>query len=359
MKRMSIRRPDDWHVHFRDEAMLRAVVPETARDCGRALVMPNLVPPVVTAAHAAAYRERILAAVPEGDEFEPVMTLYLTEETDPDDVERAWRDGIARAVKLYPAGATTNSQSGVRDFEAVRRVLERMAELGMPLCIHGEVTDDDVDIFDREAVFIDRVLDPLRRATPGLRVVMEHITTAQAVDYARSEGGDGRLAATITVHHLILNRNDLLAGRIRPHYYCLPIVKREQHRLALRDAATSGSATFFSGTDTAPHPRDAKENACGCAGIFSAPVALSCLAHVFEEEDALDRLEGFTSLHGARFHGVMAGERRIELVRSDTAIERPMRLERDGVDVEIFDPGFPLHWRVETGPAAGAGRGSP
>ena len=346
MNRLTIRRPDDWHVHFRDGAMLAAVVPETARDCARALVMPNLVPPVVTAADAKAYRERVLAAVPEGVAFEPLMTLYLTEATDPDDVERAWRDGIARAVKLYPAGATTNSQSGVTDFQKVRPVLERMAEIGMPLCVHGEVTDDEIDIFDREAVFIDRVLDPLRRAIPGLRVVMEHVTTADAVDYARSGGDD--LGATITVHHLILNRNHLLAGRIRPHYYCLPIVKRERHRLALREAATSGDATFFSGTDTAPHPRDAKECACGCAGIFSAPVALACLAHVFEEEGALDRLEGFTSLNGAAFHDVAANEGTIALVREDAPEAAPSKLVRGEVDVEIFDPGFTLHWRVET-----------
>ena len=230
------------------------------------------------------------------------MTLYLTETTDPDDVERAWRSGVARAVKLYPAGATTNSQSGVRNFERVRPVLERMAEIGMPLCVHGEVTDVDVDIFDREAVFIGRVLDPLRRDTPGLRVVMEHVTTSDAVDYVRD--GDETLAATITAHHLVLNRNHLLAGRIRPHYYCLPVVKRERHRQALRAAATSGEARFFSGTDTAPHPRDAKECACGCAGIFTAPVALPCLAHVFEEEGALERLEDFVAVRGARFHGV-------------------------------------------------------
>ena len=347
MNRLTIRRPDDWHVHFRDGDMLRAVVPETARDCGRALVMPNLVPPVVTAADARAYRERICAAVPDGSRFEPRMTLYLTEDTDPDDVTAAHRDGIATAVKLYPAGATTNSQSGVQNFDRVRGVLERMAEIGMPLCVHGEVTDDEIDIFDREAVFIDRVLDPLRLSTPGLRVVMEHITTAEAADYARSAGNE--LGATITAHHLILNRNHLLAGRVRPHYYCLPIVKRERHRQALVEAATSGAATFFSGTDTAPHPRDQKENACGCAGIFSASVAIACLAHTFEEADALGSLEAFASLNGAAFYGVAPNEELVTLVRSDEPVEFERAIRCEGVDVEVFDPGVPLHWRVDRG----------
>ncbi|MCB1328226.1 MAG: dihydroorotase, partial [Maritimibacter sp.] len=273
---LTIRRPDDWHLHLRDGAMLAAVLPETARHFARAIVMPNLVPPVVTGDDARAYRDRILAALPEGMAFTPLMTLYLTEETDPDDVARAAQEGLVTAVKLYPAGATTNSASGVRDFDKVRPVLERMAEIGLPLCVHGEVTAAEVDIFDREAVFIDKVLDPIRKATPGLRVVMEHITTSNGVNYVSSGGVD--IAGTITTHHLILNRNDLLVGGIHPHYYCLPVAKRESHRLALRKAATSGNPSFFLGTDSAPHLTRLKEHACGCAGVFSATNTLSCLA---------------------------------------------------------------------------------
>ncbi|MEM9580318.1 MAG: dihydroorotase, partial [Pseudomonadota bacterium] len=248
---LTIRRPDDWHLHLRDGDMLRAVLPETARHFARAIIMPNLVPPVVTTADAMAYRDRILQALPDGMRFEPLMTLYLTEDTDPADVTAAAESGLIKAVKLYPAGATTNSASGVRDFTRVQPVLDAMAEAGLTLCVHGEVTTHDVDIFDREAVFIDTVLDPLRRATPGLRVVMEHITTKTAVDYARSQGDD--LGATITTHHLVINRNHILVGGIKPHYYCLPVAKREEHRLALREAATSGAARFFLGTDSAPH----------------------------------------------------------------------------------------------------------
>ena len=351
MTRITIRRPDDWHLHLRDGDMLRTVAP-ASRDFGRAIVMPNLVPPVVTAADALAYRERVLAALPD-EGPRPLMTLYLTEATDPDDVARAFGEGIAVAVKLYPAGATTNSQSGVRDMDAVRPVLERMAEIGMPLCIHGEVTDRQVDIFDREAVFIERVLDPLRRAVPGLRVVLEHVTTSDGIDYVR--GGGASIAATITVHHLILNRNDLFAGGIRPHLYCLPIVKRERHRAALVAAAISADPAFFLGTDSAPHPREAKESACGCAGVFTAPVALPCLAHVFEAEGALDRLEAFASLNGARFYGHELAEETLRLERGESWRPEPVG------DVEIFDPGFPLHWRVAVRPAGGpsAGGGDP
>ena len=293
---LTIRRPDDWHLHLRDGAMLEAVLPESARHFARAIVMPNLVPPVVTAADAVAYRDRIRAALPEGMDFTPLMTLYLTEATEARDVAEAHEAGLISAVKLYPAGATTNSASGVRDMDRVRGVLETMAGIGLPLCVHGEVTDPEVDIFDREAVFIDRVLDPVRRATPGLRVVMEHVTTRDAVAYVRDSARD--LAATITTHHLVINRNHLLVGGIKPHYYCLPVAKREEHRLALRAAATSGDPRFFLGTDSAPHTDDRKESACGCAGCFTATNTLSILAQVFEDEGALSRLEGFTSLHG-------------------------------------------------------------
>jgi dihydroorotase len=314
---LTIGRPDDWHLHLRDGAMLCAVLPESARHFARALVMPNLVPPVATGAEAAAYRQRIRDALPAGAAFQPLMTLYLTEATDPDDVAAAHAAGIATAVKLYPAGATTNSHAGVRDFDRVRGVLERMAAIGMPLCVHGEVTDPEVDIFDREAVFIDRVLDPIRRTVQGLRVVMEHITTADAVAYVRAAGPD--LAATITAHHLILNRNHLLAGGIRPHYYCLPVAKRERHRLALRAAATLGEARFFLGTDSAPHADAAKEAACGCAGCFTATNTLPILAQLFQDDGALDRLEGFVSRHGAAFYRLPPNPGTITLRRGAAA----------------------------------------
>lgn len=341
---LTIRRPDDWHLHLRDGAMMRAVLPETARHFARAIVMPNLVPPVVTAAQAAAYRDRILAALPDGMAFQPLMTLYMTEDTDPEDVARAHADGIATAVKLYPAGATTNSASGVRDFDKVRGVLEKMAEIGMPLCMHGEVTTHDVDIFDREAVFIDTVLDPLRRATPGLRVVMEHITTAQAADYVRAN--ETGLAATITTHHLIINRNHILVGGIRPHYYCLPVAKREEHRRALVAAATSGDPRFFLGTDSAPHPDHLKEHACGCAGCFTATNTMPLLAHVFEAERALDRLEAFVSLNGPGFYGLPVNDTTLTLRKSDTPTAFPEKIGGEAGPVTVFDPGFPVYWSV-------------
>ena len=345
--RLEIRRPDDWHLHLRDGAMLAGVLPWSARHFARAIIMPNLVPPVVTAADAAAYRARILRALPEGMAFEPLMTLYLTEETDPDDVVRGAAEGLVRAVKLYPAGATTNSASGVRDFDRVIPVLERMADIGLPLCVHGEVTDPEVDIFDREAVFLERVLEPIRRRVPGLRLVLEHVTTADGVAWVRGAGQG--VAGTITVHHLILNRNHLLAGGIRPHYYCLPVVKRERHRLALREAATSGDARFFLGTDSAPHPVSAKESACGCAGCFTAPVALACLAQVFEEEGALERLEAFVARNGAAFYGLSANRERITLVREARPVAYPGRIETGAGPVVVFDPGWPIHWRVAEG----------
>ena len=340
---LTLRRPDDWHLHLRDGAMLAAVLPESARHFARAIVMPNLVPPVTTAAQAAAYRRRILDALPEGMAFEPLMTLYLTEDTDPEDVAAAAREGLVRAVKLYPAGATTNSASGVRDFSRIRPVLERMAETGLPLCVHGEVTDEEVDIFDREAVFLTRVLDPLRRATPGLRVVLEHVTTAEGVDYVRDGGKD--IAATITAHHLVINRNHILAGGIRPHYYCLPVAKRETHRAALVKAATSGHPRFFLGTDSAPHTDAAKLAPCGCAGCFTAPNALPILAEVFERAGALDRLEAFVSLNGPAFYRLPPNEETITLRRGAPA-GGPARIDTAEGPVTVFDPGFPLHWSV-------------
>lgn len=343
---LTIRRPDDWHLHLRDGAMLQAVLPETARHFARAIVMPNLVPPVVTGDQAAAYRDRILAALPDGMAFEPLMTLYLTETTDPADLRAAAASGLVRAVKLYPAGATTNSHSGVRDFDKVRAVLETMADIGLPLCVHGEVTDPAVDIFDREAVFIDTVLDPIRRATPGLRVVMEHITTEEGVAYARAGGPD--LGATITTHHLIINRNHILVGGIKPHYYCLPVAKREKHRLALRAAATSGEACFFLGTDSAPHVDALKEHACGCAGCFTATNTMSCLAQVFEEEAALDRLEAFASLNGPAFYRLPVNAGTIRLVKQAEPVAYPEKILSGAGPVTVFNPGFPLHWAVES-----------
>ncbi|MEZ7813521.1 MAG: dihydroorotase [Paracoccaceae bacterium] len=340
---ISIIRPDDWHVHLRDGAMMKAVVPETARDFGRALIMPNLAPPVVTSSDASAYRDRILAALPDGTDFKPQMVLYLTETTDPTDVCMAAKAGLVRAVKLYPAGATTNSHGGVRNFDKVRGVLEAMAEIGLPLCIHGEVTTPEVDIFDREAVFIDTVLDPLRRAVPGLRIVMEHITTAQAVDYVAS-ACDG-LAATITTHHLIINRNHILVGGIKPHYYCLPVAKRESHRLALRKAATSGDERYFLGTDSAPHIDTLKEDACGCAGCFTATNTMPLLAHVFEEDDALDRLEGFTSRFGALFYRLPYNKGRIILTKGEAAIW-PTKISTQMGLITLFNPGFPVYWHI-------------
>lgn len=341
---LTIARPDDWHLHLRDGAMLSAVLPETARDFGRAIIMPNLVPPVVTGAQAMAYRDRILAALPEGMAFTPLMTLYLTEDTDPADVAAAHASGLVKAVKLYPAGATTNSASGVADFDKVRGVLEKMAEIGLPLCVHGEVTDADIDIFDREAVFIDRVLDPIRTATPGLRVVMEHITTSNGVDYVKANATD--LGATITTHHLIINRNHILVGGIKPHYYCLPVAKREEHRLALRAAATSGDTRFFLGTDSAPHTDPNKESACGCAGCFTATNTMPLLAHVFEEENALANLEQFASKNGPAFYGLPVNSDSITLAKSDTATRFPSHIDTIEGPVTVFDPGFPVHWSV-------------
>jgi dihydroorotase len=341
---LTLPRPDDWHLHLRDGAMLQGVLPETARHFARAIIMPNLVPPVVTHADAIAYHARIMAALPAGMQFEPLMVLYLTEGTDPADVAAAAASGLVKAVKLYPAGATTNSHSGVRDFDKVRGVLEKMAEIGLPLCVHGEVTDHEVDIFDREAVFIDTVLDPLRRALPGLRVVMEHITTEQGVAYARAGGDD--LAATITTHHLIINRNHILAGGIKPHYYCLPVAKREKHRLALRAAACSGEACFFLGTDSAPHVDALKEQACGCAGCFTATNTLPLLAHVFEEEGALDKLEAFISRNGPAFYRLPVNETTITLTKGAPA-QWPEKILTEAGPVTLFNPGFPVHWHVE------------
>lgn len=303
---VTLARPDDWHLHVRDGEMLAAVLPDTARQFGRAIIMPNLKPPVTTTAMAQAYRERIVAAIPAGAKFEPLMTLYLTDNTPPDEIRRARESGFVHGVKLYPAGATTNSDAGVTDIMKCAKTLEVMQETGMPLLVHGEVTDSSIDLFDREKVFIDRVMTPLRRAFPALKVVFEHITTKDAVDYIREAGvAPGLLGATITAHHLLYNRNAIFQGGIRPHYYCLPVLKRETHRVALVEAATSGNPRFFLGTDSAPHPKGLKEHACGCAGCYTALHALELYTEAFDKAGALDKLEGFASFFGADFYGLL------------------------------------------------------
>jgi dihydroorotase len=322
--------------------MLAAVLPFTARQFARAVVMPNLVPPVTDVAAASAYRERILSALPAGADFTPLMTCYLTDATDPQEIAAGYEEGVFTAAKLYPARATTNSDFGVTDFNRISPVLERMGGLGMPLLIHGEVTDPEIDVFDREAVFIDRVLDPLRRRFPELRVVLEHITTEEAVGYVMS--GDPNLAATITAHHLVINRNAIFAGGIRPHLYCLPIAKREHHRRALRRAATSGNSKFFLGTDSAPHAAPTKEAACGCAGIFTSPCALEIYAEIFEDEAALDKLEAFASLNGPQFYRLPVNEIRVTLRREPFLV--PEHVGKGGSTVAVFRGGETLRWRL-------------
>ena len=339
---LTIRRPDDWHLHFRDGDTMRAVVPHTARQFARAIVMPNLSPPVTTAALAEAYRERIQAAVPEGANFMPLMTAYLTDETDPDDLAAGFADGVLTAAKLYPAGATTNSAHGVTDIGKIERVLERMAAIGMPLCVHGEVTHADIDIFDREAVFIDRILAPLVERMPQLKVIFEHITTRQAVAFV--DGSGLQVAATITPQHLHINRNAILVGGIRPHMFCLPVAKREEHRLALRKAATGGSAKYFLGTDSAPHHRHDKESACGCAGIFNAPFALESYVTVFDEEGALDRFEAFASLNGPAFYGLPVNKDMLTLEKA--AVDVPAEVNGGAAQIVPFHAGETLTWRL-------------
>lgn len=318
MNELILRQPDDWHLHLRDGAMLSAVLPHTARQCARAIVMPNLVPPVTTVAQAQAYRARIVAALPEEMTFEPLMTLYLTEQTTVADLAAAAADPQVHAVKLYPAGATTNSDRGVRDPLAIDHLLAELERSGLPLLVHGEVVDPAVDIFDREARFIERVLAPILVRFPALRLVMEHITTAEAAAFVQSQSA--RVGATITAHHLLYNRNAMLVGGIHPHYYCLPVLKRERHREALLAAATSGSGRFFMGTDSAPHSQAAKESACGCAGAFTAYAALELYAEAFDGVGRLDQLEAFTSLNGPAFYGLPVNERRVRLIRAPQGV---------------------------------------
>jgi len=332
---LTIRRPDDWHVHLRDGEMLRAVAPYTARQFGRAIVMPNLAPPVTTPEAAAAYRERIAEAA--GPRFTPLMTCYLTDEISPDEVARGFEQGIWVAAKLYPAGATTNSASGVTDVRNIYPVLERMQSIGMVLCLHGEVTDPDVDVFDREAMFIDRILSRLVTDFPELKIVLEHITTADAVEFVT--GNATSVGATVTPQHLIINRNAIFAGGLRPHAYCLPVAKREEHRLAVRKAATSGQPNVFLGTDSAPHPRQAKESNCGCAGIFNAPFALESYATVFDEEGALDRFEAFASVNGPSFYGLPVNEDTVTLERAEAEVPQEV------AGIVPFHAGQRLRWK--------------
>jgi dihydroorotase len=340
--RLTIRRPDDWHVHLRDDAMLAGIVGHTAAQFARAIVMPNLSPPATSVEAVSAYRQRILAALPEGSDFTPLMTCYLTDGIDPDEVARGFAEGVFTACKLYPAHATTNSAHGVSDIGKLAPVLERMQKIGMPLLIHGEVTDAHVDIFDREKVFIDRTLNKLVRDFPALKIVFEHITTAEAADFVAA--APDTLAATITPQHLHINRNAMFAGGIRPHAYCLPVAKREKHRLALRKAATSGSPKFFLGTDSAPHSVSAKESACGCAGIFNAPFALESYAAVFDEEGALDRFEGFASEHGPTFYGLPLNAGTVTLERS--AFTVPETIEAGGATLVPFHADEVLAWKL-------------
>ena len=350
---LELRRPDDWHVHLRDGPMLQAVVGATARVFARAIVMPNLSLPISTVEDALAYRARILAALPDGCRFTPLLTHYLRDESDPLEIERGFAEGVFTACKLYPAHATTNAAAGVRELASLTAVLETMERIGMPLLLHGEVTDHTVDVFDREAVFIERHLQPLLASHPGLKVVFEHITTAEAVAFVRQAAP--QLAATITPHHLHINRNAMFTGGLRPDFYCLPVAKRERHRLALRQAATSGEPSFFLGTDSAPHARSAKEAACGCAGLFNAPFALESYALAFEEEGALDRLEAFASLHGPRFYGLPPNEERITLRRVDHLVPSRLHLnDAAGRAVELvpFHAGELLPWRLVAPPPA-------
>jgi dihydroorotase len=342
MTRITIIRPDDWHLHLRDGEHLKAVLSDTARRFARAIVMPNLRPPVTTAAAARAYRARILEALPRDARFEPLMTLYLTDNTPADEITRARESGFVHAVKYYPAGATTNSDSGVTDLARCHAVLEKLAEAGMPLLLHGEVTDSDVDVFDRERVFIERVLAPLVQRFPALKIILEHATTREAVQFVRE--APGTVAATITAHHLLLNRNALFAGGVRPHYYCLPVIKREVHRQSLIDAATSGSRKFFLGTDSAPHAKHTKETSCGCAGVYTAHAAIELYAEAFEQVGALEKLENFASRHGAEFYGLPVNADRVTLEKRDTPV--PPELEFGADRLVPFRAGESVRWRV-------------
>ena len=345
MEKIEIIKPDDWHVHFRDNEILKTVVPETSKNFARSIVMPNLTPPILNVKQAIDYKKRIEKVIPPIDNFKPYMTIYLTEETNKSELKQAYKDGAVFAVKLYPAGATTNSESGVRNIKEIMSVLETMAEIGMPLLIHGEVTDRDVDIFDREKNFIDHHLDFICKEIPDLKITLEHITTKDAVQYI--DNGNENLGASITPHHLCLNRNDMLVGGIRPHYYCLPVLKRESHREELLKVAVSGNLKFFLGTDTAPHLNFDKENSCGCAGIFNATYCLQILTQIFDNESSLDNLEKFVSINGATHYELENNTEKITLVKSKKPILFQKKIVCGNDYIEIFNPNFPVFWDVK------------
>ena len=345
MKTIEIIKPDDWHVHFRDNEILKAVVPETSRHFKRAIVMPNLIPPILTGLDALEYKKRIEKATPNSDTFIPLMTLYLTEETNKYDLERAYNEELVFAAKLYPAGATTNSDSGVKNIKNIMPLLETMSQIGMPLLIHGEVTNKEIDIFDREKVFIDTILDFLCRELPELKITLEHITTKEATLYVQE--GNNNLSATITPHHLALNRNSIFLGGIKPHYYCLPILKRELHREFLVKAATSGNVKFFLGTDTAPHLIETKESSCGCAGVFNSTYCISILAEIFDKRNSLSELEKFTSLNGPKHYNLKVNSEKIKLMKSNKAIKFKKSLKFYNDEIIIFEPDFPVFWEVK------------
>ena len=344
MDEIEIIKPDDWHVHFRDNEISKAVVPETSRHFARAIVMPNLIPPILNGKQAIEYKKRIKKVIPPTDNFEPLMTIYLTEQTNQNELEDAYKNGAVFAVKLYPAGATTNSDSGVKDIKKVMSVLETMAKIGMPLLIHGEVTDKKIDIFDREKVFIDQKLDFICNTLPELRITLEHITTKDAVDYIKN--GNKNLAATITPHHLALNRNAIFEGGIRTHNYCLPLLKSETHRQHLINAATSGNSNFFLGTDTAPHLKTEKESSCGCAGIFNATYCLSIITQIFDAQNSLKNLESFVSINGPKHYNLDINKEIITIVKNKNPLNLRKTLNFGSGEIMIFNPGFPLFWEV-------------
>ena len=343
MKLITLTRPDDWHLHLRDGAALKAVLPDTARQFARAIVMPNLRPPVTTTMLAEAYRTRVLAALPKGATFEPLMTLYLTDNTSADEIKRAKASGFVHGVKLYPAGATTNSDSGVSDLSKCTKALEAMQDVGLPLLTHGEVTDANVDVFDREKVFIERNMHALLKNYPQLKIIFEHITTKDAADFVSS--APNNVAATITAHHLLMNRNEMFAGGIRPHHYCLPVLKREEHRLALVKAATSGNSKFFLGTDSAPHSKHSKEAACGCAGMYTAHAAIELYAEAFENADALDKLEAFASFYGADFYGLPRNNEKITLVKESWQVPASLKYGND--ELIPLRAGQTIAWKLK------------
>ena len=344
MESLEIIKPDDWHVHFRDNEILKNVVPETSRVFSRALVMPNLIPPILTGKAAIEYKIRIKSAIPFNDIFLPLMTIYLTEKTNIKELEKSYQDKSIFGAKLYPAGATTNSDSGISDIDKIMPILEKMAEIGMPLLIHGEVTDKNVDIFDREKVFIDNILDKICKKIPELKVTLEHITTSEAVSYIMQ--GNSNLVATITPHHLALNRNAMLVGGIKPHFYCLPVLKREEHRIALVNAAISGNKKFFLGSDTAPHTKKNKETSCGCAGVFNTTYCIQILTQIFENNNALSKLEQFTSINGANHYQLNINKETIKIIKQNKPIEflDVLRIKKE--NIVIFKPDFPVFWNI-------------